>query len=264
MPEAAFCVLAAIVGLVIGSFLNVCIYRLPRDLSVVSPRSYCVECEKTIPWYDNVPVLSYIALRGRCRFCAEPIGIRHTVVEVLTGGLFVACVLRYGPTLEALKWAVFESILMVLFWTDMEERLLPDELTLGGLAAGLAFTAAVPVRSALGGVLLSIWGWRPNSLFNAALGAVILTVPLWFIAYLWGLAIKREAMGLGDVKLLAAMGAFLGPEGQFCACLIGAGMGAVIGVGVLIWKRYHFRSYELPFGSFLCLGAGCIALLAPR
>ncbi|MBV9763603.1 MAG: prepilin peptidase, partial [Acidobacteriaceae bacterium] len=140
-PESqiAFVAIATIVGLVTGSFLNVCIYRIPRDVSIVFPRSFCVECGKQISWYDNVPLLSYALLHGRCRFCRKPIELRYPIVELMTAVVFIAIAIRYGWSVAALKWAVFEATLIVLFWTDLEERILPDELTLGGFAAGLIF-----------------------------------------------------------------------------------------------------------------------------
>lgn len=256
-----YVMIAGIFGLLIGSFLNVCISRIPRDMSVVSPRSFCVECGSQIAWYDNIPLFSYVALRGHCRTCGRAIGIRHVIVELATCLLFAACVWRYGITLEALKWMVFEVILLVLFWTDIEERILPDEFTLGGLAAAFVFAVFIPVHSFFGDFLLASWSYWAKSLANAAVGALIVTVPIWMLSYVYGLIIKRETLGLGDVKLLLMMGAFLGPENQLSACLIGAVTGAVVGVAYLVWKRKHFRSYELPFGSFLCLGGICVALM---
>ena len=130
---------AAVAGLLIGSFLNVCIYRVPRDLSVVHPRSFCPECGKPVAWYDNIPLFSYVRLKGRCRDCGKSIGIRYPLVELITALFFAASVAKYGWNIDSLKWCVFQGIMTVLFWVDLEERILPDEFTLGGSALGLAF-----------------------------------------------------------------------------------------------------------------------------
>ncbi len=147
---------AAILGLLIGSFLNVCIYRIPRDLSVVSPRSFCPECENQIVWYHNIPVVSYAVLRGRCGTCRKPIALRYPLVELTTAVLFALVAVRYGWTLAAFKWALFEALAVVLFWTDMEERILPDEFTIGGTVAGLVLAFFVPVHGAVLDLLL-VW-----------------------------------------------------------------------------------------------------------
>jgi leader peptidase (prepilin peptidase)/N-methyltransferase len=255
-----FVALAALFGLVFGSFLNVCIYRLPRDLSVVAPRSFCPECGRQIVWYDNLPLVSYALLRGRCRHCAKPIGLRYFVVEFTTAALFALTVFRYGPTIPALKWCVFDAIMVALFWTDLEERILPDELTLGGALAGLIFSIWVAVPGLFG--LLS-YQWHPlaASVVNALIGGFVLSVPVWLLGWLYGRLRKREALGRGDVKLLAAIGVFLGLEDGLFALLIGAVTGSVLGLGYILWKRKDAATYELPFGSFLCFGAVAAPLI---
>src|SRR5262249_2496066 len=142
MTEAA---LAALFGLLIGSFLNVCIYRLPRDLSVVRPRSYCPECEKPIAWFDNIPLLSSLRLKGRCRHCGKPIPARYPVVEALTAVLFFVFVAALGPSLVAFKFCLLSALLVGMVFSDLEERILPDEFTLGGLVAGLALSWGGPI-----------------------------------------------------------------------------------------------------------------------
>src|SRR5580658_5722875 len=142
--------LAALAGLLIGSFLNVCIYRLPRDLSVVKPRSFCPECNQTISWFDNIPVVSYMVLAGRCRRCGHRISARYPIVELLTAAAFFWSVRFLGLTLAALKFCVFGAILIELVVSDLEERILPDEFTLGGTALGMIFAALVPLN---GGIL---------------------------------------------------------------------------------------------------------------
>ncbi len=242
-------------GLVFGSFLNVCIYRIPRDLSVVAPRSFCPECGKQLSWTENVPVLSYLILKGRCRRCLQPIGLRYPLVETTTGLLFLLTAARYGLTLSALKWVIFEMLLTVLFWTDLEERILPDEFTVGGTLSGLIFAALVVVPGSLASVILPESGWRWQSLLNAVLGSVLLSVPIWLFGAVYGRFRKREALGFGDVKLLMLLGAFLGPQGGVRALIIGTVAGALVGIGLLIRMRKKALSYGLPFGSFLCFAA---------
>ena len=252
---------AALAGLLLGSFFNVCIYRVPRDLSIVTPRSFCPECGHGIAWYDNLPVLSYVLLRGRCRECSRSIEWRYPLVEVTTGVLFALVAIRYGWTVSALKWALFESLLVVLFWTDIEERILPDEFTIGGTAIGLVLSALVPVRSLMGELVLrTVSRWA--SVLNAAIGAILLALPLWGVALLYQRIRKREALGLGDVKLLVLLGVFLGFENGLTAVLIGTVAGAVIGLAYILVRRKDASTYELPFGSFLCLGAAVVPLIS--
>lgn len=246
--------LAALFGVLFGSFLNVCIYRLPRDLSIVTPRSFCPECGHPIAWYDNLPLLSYAILRGRCRYCGKSIGIRYFVVEFTTAALFALTVARYGATIAALKWCVFDAIMIALFWTDLEERILPDELTLGGAVAGLIFSVWVSVPG-LFGLLSMESSTRAASVGNALMGGLILALPVWLLGWLYGRFRNRDALGRGDIKLLATIGVFLGLEDGLFALLIGAVIGSVLGLAYILWKRKDAASYELPFGSFLCFGA---------
>ncbi|MDQ2844168.1 MAG: prepilin peptidase [Acidobacteriota bacterium] len=247
-------------GLILGSFLNVCVYRIPRDLSVVTPRSFCPECGQQLSWMQNVPVLSYLLLKGRCRFCRHQIGLRYPAVELMTGALFALIVWRYGLTLAACKWAVFDCLLITLFWTDLEERILPDELTLGGGVAGFLFAvfAAVPGPSAM---ILPDASWRWQSILNAGLGLALLSLPVWAIGTAYGRLRKREALGLGDVKLLMLLGVFLGPQDGLVALTLGAVGGALTGIAILIWTKKNAQTYELPFGSFLCAGAVLVPFL---
>jgi leader peptidase (prepilin peptidase)/N-methyltransferase len=252
--------LAVVCGLLFGSFLNVCIFRLPRDLSVVTPRSFCPECSHPLAWYDNIPLLSFLLLRAHCRHCGKKIYSRYPLVEVAAAALLCWVVTRYGWSLAALKWALFELLLLALFFTDLEERILPDELTLGGAACGLllAFFVSVP------GVIGELWFpkqplyWR--SLVNACLGALFLAGPLWLLAVVYAHIRKKEGLGLGDVKLLVFMGLFLGLENGLLALMIGAVLGTVLGLLYIVVRRKDPGSYELPFGSFLCLGAALVPL----
>ena len=252
--------IAGLFGLLFGSFLNVCIYRVPRDLSIVWPGSSCPSCGSPIAWYDNLPVLSFLILRGRCRHCAQPIGYRYLAVEVATALLFGFITALFGLTLESLKACLFVSILMVLFWTDVEERLLPDEFTLGGSLLGLILAAFLPVNSMLANSLIPAAGLRVQSLFNSAAGALLLAVPLAGIGWLYQRVRGRVGLGMGDVKLLVLIGAFLGAERGLVALLIGSLSGSVVGVTYILVRRKDPQTYQLPFGSFLCAGAVISAL----
>lgn len=253
----------ALFGLLIGSFLNVCIFRIVRDLSVITPRSFCPECGESIAWFDNIPVLSYVLLLGKCRHCGKRISVRYVAVEILTAILFASVGIRYGLHLSSLKWCVFEAVLIALCFTDLEERILPDELTIGGAVAGLAFATFVHVSGAFSELVLP--GKRPivQSLFEAILGALLLTLPVWWLAMFWARLRKREVLGMGDVKLLPLIGAFLGLEHGITALLIGSVSGVILGGGYILVTRQKAGSYELPLGTFFCFGAAIVPLLNP-
>lgn len=251
---------AALAGLLTGSFLNVCIYRGPRDLSVVRPRSFCPECGKPVAWYDNIPLLSYARLRGRCRHCGKPIGVRYPLVELTTALFFAGSVHHFGWNLNGLKWCLFQAIMTVLFWVDLEERLLPDEFTLGGSALGFLFAFFTKVPGDLGALLLPSLSARGQSLFEALAGAFILTLPLAAVGLIWGKVTKREVLGLGDVKLLPCIGLFLGVEAGIQTLLLGSLLGVGIGGVYIFLMKKKAREYELPLGSFYC-GAAALAPL---
>ncbi len=252
---------AAVVGLLIGSFLNVCIYRIPRDLSVVSPRSFCPGCERPISWFDNIPLLSYALLQGRCRSCHEAIPIRYAMVELLTAVAFGAVAYRYGLTASGCKWGLFESLLIVLFWTDVETWLLPDEFTLGGTAAAFLLALPVSVRGPIGeyvlGNLAPLW----QSLLNAAAGGLLLAGPLWLTANVYGRLRKVDALGLGDVKLIMMIGSFLGLGLGLMALGLGAISGTLVGVPLALAARKSLSQFEVPFGAFLCSAAALLPLV---
>lgn len=256
---------AMAVGLLVGSFLNVCIHRWPKDLSVVRPRSFCPVCEHPIAWYDNVPVASYLWLRGRCRYCAAPISMRYPVVELLTGLLFAASIAAGGPSLAGLKLCVFCALLVGLVFTDLEERILPDEMTLGGTVAGLAFAAASPnevsvfMALPLPVNLDRVW----VSLFESALSAVLGAGLLWLVGTIYLKLRHKEGLGLGDVKMVGMIGAFLGLEGVLLTVMAGSVLGSVLGLLYIMLSRKDAASYELPFGTFLGAAAVLVALLGP-
>jgi leader peptidase (prepilin peptidase) / N-methyltransferase len=257
-----YVVAAAIAGFLIGSFLNVCIYRIPRDISVVAPRSFCPECGAQIAWFDNIPVFSYFILRGKCRSCGQKIGARYLAVEVLTAALFAAVIYRYGLTPLAGKWLLWEAILVVLFWTDMEEQILPDELTIGGSVAGLIIACFIPLHGLFVDSLFP--GWKPlwRSALDIALGIGILAVPMWLLGVAYEKIRKREGLGFGDVKLLMLMCVFLGFENGLIATVIGAIAGAVIGIVYCLAARKNISETQLPFGSFLCAGAAIMPIIS--
>jgi leader peptidase (prepilin peptidase)/N-methyltransferase len=222
--------------------LNVCIYRLPRQQSIAYPRSRCPRCGRALGWYDNIPLLSWIALRGRCRQCGEPIALRYPLVEIVTGALFVAIVASSpaGPLL--VSRLVLGCALIVLFMIDLEHQILPNVITLPGIAVGLALSLVAP-----------------PGIVDAVIGAVLGAGVLYAIAAGYYLVRKEEGMGMGDVKMLAMIGAFLGWRAVLLTLVLSSFTGALIGIGLLATSRGHMRD-ALPFGTFLALGA----LVAPR
>jgi leader peptidase (prepilin peptidase)/N-methyltransferase len=253
--------LALLFGLLIGSFLNVCIHRWPRGRSVVRPRSHCVRCRKIIAWYDNVPVVSWLLLRGRCRHCGKQISIRYPAVELLTGVLWFCIVWKFGPTLEAAKLCVFSAILIALVFTDLEKRILPDELTLGGALVALVFAWFVPLRDESSQGLLWLLGFELSghwlSLVQAAIGGFLPAFFLWSGGWLYERLRHKEGLGFGDVKLMVMIGAFLGLQSNLATLLAGSILGSVLSL-LYIWiARKDAGSYQLPFGTFL----GAAALL---
>jgi len=256
-------------GLLIGSFLNVCVYRLPRALSVVRPRSYCPACEHPIAWYDNVPVFSYAMLGGRCRDCHSRISARYPVVEILTGLLFFYYVLRMGPTLAAAKYCVLGALLVGLLFSDLEERILPDEFTLGGTLLGFILAWFVKVQDITAHAVFWLLGIRVDaaspvmSFAESVFGAVIPAFFLWFGGYLYEKVRKREGMGFGDVKMMLMIGAFLGLRDALLTLIIGSVVGSVVGYLYIRITHKEASTYELPFGTFLALGAIVVSLMVP-
>ncbi|MGA8432967.1 MAG: prepilin peptidase [Candidatus Sulfotelmatobacter sp.] len=279
-------------GLVFGSFLNVCIYRLPLGLSVVTPRSACPKCKQPIAFYDNVPVLSWLILRGRCRHCKTGISARYILIELLTGSLFLACYWYFGLSLATLKYCTFAFLLLGLIFTDAETKLLPDKLTLPGLALGILFSFIVPVNDLasqfgpglvnlpLGGEFLS----RILSLLDSLLGAAVGAAFIYGAGAIYLRWRGAEGMGFGDVKLMAMVGAFLGIKLTVFTIFTASIVGSVFGLTtvLVVWlkrtRRFMrqltnaqaarrrawqsaqmvYRFYQMPFGVFL----GSMALLA--
>jgi leader peptidase (prepilin peptidase) / N-methyltransferase len=250
---------AFLFGLLIGSFLNVCILRIPADKSIVLPASSCTKCGKPIAAYDNIPVLSWLFLGGKCRHCKTPISAMYPAVELLTGLLFLGCYWVFGPTVDALKWAVFAALLVVLTITDLRERILPDEVNFFGLGAGLLFSFFTKSLDGTALWLSNRWFEFPPpqaalSFADAVLGALAGSGLLWIVAEGYFRLRGREGMGLGDVKMMAAVGAFLGLKRTMMTVLVGSLLGSVIGIFLMAVTKKG-RDYELPFGTFLGAGA---------
>jgi leader peptidase (prepilin peptidase)/N-methyltransferase len=256
--------IAAVFGLIIGSFLNVCIYRWPRDLSVVRPRSHCVTCDKTIAWYDNIPLLSFAILGGRCRYCRQPISWRYPAVELLTGALFFYWVFSYGLSAASVKLCIFSAIMVALLFCDLEQRILPDEFTIGGLVLGLGFAAFVKPPE-LDRLIASAFMTRTDSLMwivAAGIAAALPTFFLWFAGWVYQRLRQREGLGFGDVKLVAMVGAFLGLENSLMTLILGSISGSIIGYAYIKFTGKDTSTYELPFGTFLCVAALAAAFLS--
>jgi leader peptidase (prepilin peptidase)/N-methyltransferase len=239
-------------GLVFGSFLNVCIYRMPREISVVSPRSACPACEAPIAGYDNIPVLSWLILRGKCRKCKAPISARYVGVELFTGALFALSYLsapamvrqiyqqwtldvRPNDLLVAAKMCVLCFLLIGLIFTDAETKLLPDLLTKPGMVAGVIFSLLVPLEGPAHYLLAGVDNWRILSLFNSIAGAVLGSAFIWGVALLYEAVRGVEGMGRGDVKLMALIGAFLGVKLTLLVLLLGSLIGSFFGLFLILW-----------------------------
>lgn len=260
--------LAGLFGLLIGSFLNVCIHRWPRDLSVVRPRSACVACGKQIAWHDNIPVLSYLILRGRCRACGSSIHWRYLFVELATAAAFAFFVHRFGLSAEAAKYCMFGAILIALIFTDMETLLLPDEFTIGGALIGLAFAWFIPVPDstfrAIAGLLGKAPGPHTAMLGEALLGALVPAGSIWLGGWIFEKLRHKEGLGLGDVKMLAMVGAFLGIRGTLLTLVVGALAGSIIGLIFIKATGRDASTYQLPFGAFLGAAALVAAIEGPN
>jgi leader peptidase (prepilin peptidase) / N-methyltransferase len=242
---AGWVVFAAIFGSTIGSFLNVCIYRLPRRQSIVWPRSACPHCQRELAWYENLPVVGWLWLRGRCRTCRGAIAIRYPIVETLTAAMFAGAAWYYGPSTLLVSRLVFGCALIVLFAIDLEHHLLPNAITLPGIIAGFLFS------------LFTEPGWTA-SLIGIVFGGGL----LYAIAEAYYRIRHEEGLGMGDVKMLAMIGAFIGWQLTLLTLMTASLAGSVIGLGLLATGRGSMK-YALPFGTFLALGAAFAAVLGP-
>src|SRR5438876_6682725 len=280
-------------GIIVGSFLNVCITRIPEDISIVSPGSRCPRCMTPIKPYDNVPVFGWLWLRGKCRACRLPISPMYPLIELATGLLFVAAFLEFGITQATVKWLFFTCLLEILTVTDLRVRLLPDVVNGPGFAAGLLFSAVVPPSNGYAGALAGrllheqLPGFAAGIL-DGVLGAAFGSFLLWGLAVGYKAVRGHEGMGMGDVKMIAMIGAFLGLRGTFLTLLVGSLLGSLIGIGLILalyfggWRsgvakrasrrglgterqlRWAIaRQYQLPLGTFLGIGALAIVYGGP-
>jgi leader peptidase (prepilin peptidase)/N-methyltransferase len=236
-PDTLLVVVLAWIGLAVGSFLNVCIHRLPKGSSIANPPSSCPNCGYTLRWYDNIPVLSYLWLRGRCRSCRAPISIRYPIVEVITMLVFLLHLYVFGWSALMAVRLVFACALIVLFAIDLEHHLLPNIITLPGIAVGLIFSVIVP-----------------PGIRDALLGAILGGGVLWLIGEAYFRFSGQEGMGGGDVKMLAMVGAFLGWQLVLVTLVTSSVAGSLIGMLVIAFRRGGLK-YALPYGTFLALGA---------
>jgi leader peptidase (prepilin peptidase)/N-methyltransferase len=230
--------IVGLLGALIGSFLNVCIYRLPRHESIVWPGSHCPACSKPIAWYDNVPILGYLMLAGRCRACSVRIPLHYPVVEALNTVGYLAILWFFGPTMAAAVYAILFSALLVVAGTDLSHKIIPNAVTFPGIVLGLVSAATILPLGLL------------NGLIGLLVGGGILWLLAWASPYLFG----KEGMGGGDIKLLAMIGAFLGWKLALMTIMIGSLVGSVVGVSLLAAQVIKREEY-IPFGPFLVLGA---------
>ena len=266
-------IFGGVIGLLVGSFLNVVIYRLPKMMerqwaaeaaafqaeqaggnteppqqepfNLMVPRSRCPSCGHLVAWYENIPVVSYLFLRGKCSECSTRISPRYPLVELLTGGLFFWCVQHWGLTPTGLAWCGFSAVLVALAFIDWDTTLLPDDLTLPLLWAGL---------------LASVLQWTQVPLASSVMGAAAGYLSLWLVYWAFKLATGKEGMGYGDFKLFAALGAWFGWEALAPIILMSSVIGAIVGIGMKVFSRLREGGY-VPFGPFL-VGAGLTAMIA--
>jgi leader peptidase (prepilin peptidase)/N-methyltransferase len=236
VSELSFVVALGVLGLFVGSFLNVCIYRLPIRRTVLWGRSHCPHCDRRIRAWENIPVVSWLALRGRCAGCGASIGLQYPLVELATGALFAGAAWLYGPMPLLVPRLIFACAMVVLFMIDLQHRILPNVITLPGIVAGLAFSLFLPP------------GFR-----DALLGAVVCSLLLFGMGEVVSRALGKEALGFGDVKMIAMMGAFLGWQLTLVSLFLASFLGSVIGIGLVAITRN--RDYLIPLGSFLAIGA---------
>jgi len=241
--DAVLWVAVCVVGLCFGSFLNVCILRLPNeapgDRSLLHPPSTCPHCKRRIEWHDNIPVISWVLLGGKCRWCRAPISRQYPLIEAIVALIWIGAFRSYGFTLRALAASLFETNLLGIAIIDWRHKVIPDEMNYAGLAIGIAIALA-------GGV---------PALTDALVGAAVGAGLLWLVRIIGGWAFKQEAMGLGDVKMMAMVGAFVGWKGVLLTIFLGALIGTLVYVPLLLSDMKRMRRHELPFGVFLALGA---------
>ena len=267
VPLPVACTFAGVLGVIIGSFLNVVIHRVPREQSIVFPNSACPSCGTALRPYDNIPILSYLVLAGRCRYCRKPISIRYPVVEAITAVLFVAVVLHDGTSFALPFDLAFVAALVALVFIDAEHMILPNVITYPGIVFAILTRVALPYLSGPEHFddLPGLMGQMPNlpiwsvSLIGAAIGALLGGGSLWLMGFIWEKLRGVEAMGLGDVKMMFMVGAYLGWRLAVLTIFIGVFSGSIIGIALMMKSGQRNMRMMLPFGIFL--GSGAIASL---
>jgi len=231
-------VLIFILGLIVGSFSNVCIYRIPRNESIIYPASHCPKCRSNISLKDNIPLLSFILLKGRCRNCKRKISIQYPIVELLTGLIYLIIYLIYGLSIQSLIYIILSSALIIIAFIDLNQQIVPDVISLPGIVIGFIISFFVPYISFI----------------NSALGVVVGGGIILVIGIAGSVIFKKEAMGGGDVKLAAMIGAFLGWRYIIISLFLGFFLGALAGI-ILILSKIKSREDVVPFGPFIVLGS---------
>lgn len=265
-------ILVFICGLILGSFLNVCIYRLPLDQSIFKPRSHCPECKNTVAGYDNIPLISYLLLGGKCRYCKKPIAIRYFLVELITGILFL--LIHYifdGPNLASITYSVLTAALIVITFIDFDHFIIPDNITYPGMILGLLMSILLIYMPQTSPILIaepnifSYWSGKYHPLVNSIIGLLTGGGILYLIAVIAAAIMKKEAMGGGDIKLLAFLGSFIGWKLILLTLIFASFIGSIIGgIMLLMMRRKNqdtaLTGHYIPFGPYLAIGA-LIAIL---
>ncbi len=236
--QGMLAVIFFIFGAMVGSFLNVCIYRLPKEESIIWPGSHCPHCNKPIKYYDNIPMISYLFLRGRCRYCKEPISIQYPLVEGVTALSSLFLIIKFGLSLSYLIYFAFVAALIVIAIIDLYHQIIPDVISLPGVGVGLLASIIIP----------------QITFFDSLIGILFGGGSLFLVATLYQWLFKREGMGGGDIKLLAMIGAFLGWKAVILTILLSSLIGSITGITIMVLKGKDFK-YAIPFGPFLSLGA---------
>jgi len=237
-PFAIYALFAFLFGSIVGSFLNVCIYRLPKEESVVFPPSHCPHCSYQIRWYDNIPLVSYLLLRGKCRGCGSSISLQYPLVELINGVLTLLLFLRFGPSLAFAALFLFCSALVVITFIDIEHQIIPDEISLSGIVIGF---------------ILSFF-LKGHSWLNSLLGILLGGGSLLLVAYVYQRITGKDGMGGGDIKLLAMMGAFLGWKAMPFIIFASSLVGSVFGISLMLLQKKDAK-LAIPFGPYLAFGA---------
>ena len=246
MMTAVIVVFMLAMGLAVGSFLNVCIYRLPRHESLLYPASHCPSCGRSLSWFENLPLVSWIALGGRCRTCRARIGVQYPLVEAITAAVFVSAYFIYGWTPLLAARLLFACAMIVLFVIDLHHRILPNVITLPGVVIGLVLSVFLPP------------GWRSSLIGLIAGGGLLFAIGEGYYR-----TRGYEGLGMGDVKMLAMIGAFLGWPLMLVTLVLASFAGSVVGIGLLISRRGDMKA-ALPFGTFLAVGALVAAVAGNR